>query len=238
VTNGDSWAKTEVVVFGGEKQGKGAKEELEKRSRNDEEKEEEVEGFAIGGVKLKVSDGYKYLGVKVKSDLKWNKMKEAMRRKARSRMGAMFGANWKLNDMDVDVKVKLWETMVRSGLEYGSEVYETGVWKEAEMLQMEMGRRILRCQRSTSNEAVMGELGWWRMKARREMGMLMFWGRLTKESEVRLAKKVYRWTRAMVENGEKGGSGLRGSRKCVKSWDWKSSGDRRRLDQWGNGRRW
>ena len=41
---------------------------------------------------------------------------------------------------------------------------QVGGWRE----DSKGGRRILRCHGKTSNEAVLGELGWWRLKTRRE----------------------------------------------------------------------
>ena len=42
-------------------------------------------------------------------------------------------------------------------------------------MQREMGRRILRCNGKTTNEAVLGELGWWKLKTRREYCKLKYW---------------------------------------------------------------
>lgn len=53
------------------------------------------------------------------------------------------------------------------------------------------GRRILRCHGKTPNEAVLGELGWWRLKTRREYLKLKYWIRLSLMDEARLVRKVY-----------------------------------------------
>jgi hypothetical protein len=55
--------------------------------------------------------------------------------------------------LSVKASVNLWEALVRSNLEYAAEVWGAGQWKEAEMIQREMGRRILRCNGKTSNGA-------------------------------------------------------------------------------------
>ena len=54
-----------------------------------------------------------------------------------------------------------------------------------------MGRRILRCRGKTPNEAVLGELGWWRLKTRREFLKLKYWIRLSLMDEARLVRQVY-----------------------------------------------
>ena len=54
-----------------------------------------------------------------------------------------------------------------------------------------MGRRILGCRRSTTNEAVLGELGWWTMEERRELLMIRLWGKIIRMNDNRLIKRMY-----------------------------------------------
>ena len=49
----------------------------------------------------------------------------------------------------------------------------------------------------TANEVVLGELGWWPMKARRDMIRLRYWRKLLKMSIERLPKVIYEWEREM-----------------------------------------
>ena len=46
-------------------------------------------------------------------------------------------------------------------------------WEEAEVVQREMAKMILRCSSLMANEVVLGELGWWTLKARRDLLRLM-----------------------------------------------------------------
>merc|ERR1711953_488610 len=64
-------------------------------------------------------------------------------------------------------------------------------WEEAEKLQREMGKRILRLKVSTNNEVVLGELGWWKMKARRDMIRLRYWRKLVNMGKERLPRIAY-----------------------------------------------
>ena len=56
-----------------------------------------------------------------------------------------------------------------------------------------MGERILGLNQSTNNEVVLGELGWWKMKARRDMLRLRYWRKLILMKRERLPRKVYEW---------------------------------------------
>ena len=77
-------------------------------------------------------------------------------------------------ELSVRASINLWDALGRTSLEYGAEIWGEGPWEEAELIQREMGR-ILRCRKTTTNEAVLGELGWWRMKTRREFIKLKYW---------------------------------------------------------------
>jgi hypothetical protein len=97
--------------------------------------------------------------------------------------------------------VKGWEVLVRPVLEYGCEIWGEGKWNEGEQLQNSLGRRILGVSRMTSAAAVRGELGWWRMEARRDLARLRFWGKLYRMDDSRIVKKVYVERRKMMYQG-------------------------------------
>ena len=88
---------------------------------------------------------------------------------------------------------QIWKILVRPMAEYGAEVWGEGEWVEAERLQREMGKRILGLKESTNNEVVLGELGWWRMKTRRDMLRLRYWRRVINMKKERLPRIVYEW---------------------------------------------
>ena len=79
-------------------------------------------------------------------------------------------------------------------------------WEEAEAVQREMGKMILRCSSKMANEVVLGELGWWPLKARRDLLRLKFWGKIvSRMSSSRLVKHVYVESRKRMKqaNGER-----------------------------------
>ena len=104
---------------------------------------------------------------------------------------AWWGA-WKMGVEGQWVTVKnavmIWKVMVQSVLDYATEVFG-GMerWEEAERVARKMGRAILGVRSSTANEVVMGELGWWTMKARRDFLRLLYW------REIVARKKGLRW---------------------------------------------
>ena len=71
-----------------------------------------------------------------------------------------------------------------------AEIVTSGNWKEAEAIQMDFCRRILRCSSKTSKLA-MRELGLWSLQARRDLKMLVWWFKVVNMDNSRLIKQVY-----------------------------------------------
>ena len=92
--------------------------------------------------------------------------------------------------------------LVRPALEYGAAVWGECVWEEAERIQREMARMILKCSPKMTNEAVLGELGWWTLKGRRELLRLKYYGKIVRMGEDRLVKQVYVESRKRLEEGK------------------------------------
>ena len=80
----------------------------------------------------------------------------------------------------------IWMSLVRSVIEYGNEIWETSNDRLREILQLQMGKRILR----TSEEAVRGELGWERQKARADEMRLRYWGKIIRMSDDRIVTRI------------------------------------------------
>ena len=129
----------------------------------------------------------------------------------------------------VENAVMIWKVMVQSVLDYATEVFvDIERWEGAEVIARKMGKAILGVRKSTANEVVMGELGWWSMKGRRDLLRLLYWG------EIVSCKEGLRWE--VYKEGRRRGRGwceytekcLRGL-KLGKYWDkqdgWKSDAE-------------
>ena len=134
---------------------------------------------------------YKYLGVDLDYKLSFQSFKLRILSRARSNMGRIWAMGIRSGFLSVEASINLWEALVRSGLEYASEVWGFEIWPEGQKVQLEMGRRILRCQSKTSNEAVLGDLGWISLQARRNLKKLIYWRKILSLPETSLVKKTY-----------------------------------------------
>ena len=97
--------------------------------------------------------------------------------------------------------VRVWQALVRPVLEYGTVVWGEVKWEEAEQVQREMGKMILRCSSKMTNEVVLGELGWWTLKGRRDFLTLNYWGKIVGGmSPKRLVSQVYHASRSRYDD--------------------------------------
>ena len=120
------------------------------------------------------------------------------------------GGQW----LTVRNAVMVWKVMVQSVLDYATEVFGgiTGNWEGAEKIARKMGKLILGVRKSTANEVVMGELGWWSMKGRRDFLRLKYWGEIV-SNRTGLRWEVYQEGRKRV--GEDQSAWCDYTRRCL-----------------------
>lgn len=156
------------------------------------------------GVLLDVEESYEYLGLWMRRVWRgrWKQTKDKLIKKTRRKMEMAIGFGMYEGKIRPKTGCKIWKQLIRPVLEYGAEIWGDVEWEEAEKLQREMARRILRCSSSTAKEVVLGELGWMTIKARRMKLMVKYWGKIVRMNEDRLVKRLYREGRiSMVKGG-------------------------------------
>ena len=168
--------KSEVMVFG--------------KNRKEERK------WWLAGVEIGETDMYKYLGIELRSGLSFKAYKTRILREAKRRMMETWTMGMRKGELPVKDCERVWQALVRPVLEYGAEIWGEVKWNEAEQVQREMGKMILRCSSKMANEVVTGELGWWSLKGRRDLLRLKFWGKIVGGmASSRLVKQVYEESR-------------------------------------------
>jgi hypothetical protein len=122
----------------------------------------------------------KYLGVEFDGKLSWKSFKSRVLLKARSTMALACSMGVTDGSLSVPAMINLWTALVRSQVEYACEIWGNEEWPEGELLQNEMARRILKCGPKTPIGAMLGDLGWWSLRARRDQRRLLYWGNLVR----------------------------------------------------------
>jgi hypothetical protein len=171
-----------------------------------------------GGTSLEQVPQYKYLGILLNEDgrVGWRPAKEQMLRRARRAAAAARGMIVCCGDMSARGMANLWSALVRPHLEYGVELM-SGEWAEAEQLQRNIARRVLRCGISVSNAVLSGELGWMSLKGRRTMLRLSFefWGKVLRMAPARWAKRANERSKELLEQGGRGGGWCADTKRCL-----------------------
>jgi len=139
---------------------------------------------------------YKYLGIELDNCLSFKVFKERLLHKAKTNMGRVYSMGIRSGFLSVKGSINLYQALVRSILEFSCELWGKDAWKDGENIQLEMSRRILRCSRKSTNEAVLGELGFWSLRARRNLKKIIYWFHILSLPNSRLLKQAYLMSRA------------------------------------------
>jgi len=84
--------------------------------------------YYLGFQALEVVKSFKYLGVEIQENLSWTSTKRRFAEKAKTRIPLVTKAV--IEGLSVRTGEKLWESMIRSVLEYSTEVWGGGDWKQ------------------------------------------------------------------------------------------------------------
>ena len=132
--------------------------------------------YYLGLEQLKVVRTYKYLGLDFEDNLRWNITQERLTAKARGRVALL--CKGLKEGLSLKAAESMWWAMVVPVLNYGTEIWGSGKCVEIERVQLETGRRILGVGKKTADNVVRGELGWWTMKAQRNMKKITLLGKI------------------------------------------------------------
>ena len=117
---------------------------------------------------------YKYLGIELDNRLTFKAFKGKLLTKAKANMNRVWFMGMKSGDLSVKAAMNLYDALVRSQLEYGSEIWGWDKWDDGENIQLQMGRRILGCIKN-NKRIYTWRFGLWTLNCRRNFKKLVFW---------------------------------------------------------------
>lgn len=163
------------------------------------------ESWTLGEVSVAVVQDYRYLGVRLMAggQARWKLRREELLVKSRGAFWRAWGLGMAGGWLSPRAARGLWGSLVCSVMEYGAEV-DSEAWEEAEVLQRMAGRMCLGVGRSVPNAVVMGEMGWWTVRARREYLRVAYWGKVVREKAGSVVRCVYEEGKKRMERGEAG----------------------------------
>jgi hypothetical protein len=122
---------------------------------------------------VKCSNSHKHLGLILQSDGKWGEQIEEVTSKAKRRVDILRSLGRKLDRFSLE---KLYTSFVRPILEYGVAIWnncQEGESTQLEMVQLSAGRVVCGAKRGTSHRELYQELGWEKLKDRRDRQCLV-----------------------------------------------------------------
>jgi len=144
----------------------------------------------ISGEPLERVKSYKYLGLDIDERLSWQKHKNRVLNAARKHFYLMYSFK-SFRQLSTRSVIYAYQMLVRSKFEYGFELWfdEKGT-KAFEQFQREVAKRILRASSLTTNQAVLGELGWQEIKFRADQARLFFYHNIMNKSDANICRRV------------------------------------------------
>lgn len=157
----------------------------------------QVHPWRLDGHQLSAVPEYKYLGMETGLPPKaapHNSFCKRLIHSTTHRAHDILLAGCELNELDARCSSRLWSTLCRPILEYGSEVWSPNQGQSAEMEQVQgwFARRVLGCHQGTPAVFATSELGLRSLQHRREQYHLRYWYRLCAAVPERLLHRVFR----------------------------------------------
>jgi hypothetical protein len=107
----------------------------------------------------------------------------------------------KLNQVNMEIYFKLFDTKILPILHYGAEVWGFHEGSEVEAVHLNFCKYLLRCNKNTSNLAVWAECGRIPLYNIRLVKIIKYWLKLSSMDKERIANKCYEMQKLWVENG-------------------------------------
>ena len=83
---------------------------------------------------IPIIDSYKYLGIEVNYKLSFSEFKLRILAKARVNMGRIWQMGIRSGFLSIKASLNIYQALVRSVLEYGSEVWGFDLWRDGEQV--------------------------------------------------------------------------------------------------------
>jgi hypothetical protein len=154
--------------------------------------------FKICNTELETVTSFKYLGIYLFKNGQWNRTQKIITQHASYAMHNLFTTFNQLELLTSD-KVKLFDSLVGSVLNYSAEVWGNYESIDIERLHCKFIRKILCVKNSTNIDGLYGEIGRFPMKIQRKLIMIKYWLKLVKSNNM-LTKSIYEILKRDADN--------------------------------------
>jgi hypothetical protein len=155
--------------------------------------------FLFNGIPLEIVKNIKYLGIYFFKNGHIHRSQQKIAQQAAYPLHDLFIVFNQL-DLDTNEKVKLFDSLVGSILNYGAAIIGDHESKNIELLHCKFLRKILCVKKSTNLDALYGETGRYPMKIQRKIIMFKYWVKLINLADSSLLKSIYNLLKADADN--------------------------------------
>lgn len=155
--------------------------------------------FYLNNVKLEMVTSFKYLGIHFFKNGNWHRTQKRLAQHASFALHKLFSLFGQV-ELTTSRKCKLFDILVGSVLNYGSEVWGLHEAKDIECLHTKFCRWILHVRKSTNLSGLYGELGRYPLIIFRKLNMIRYWIKLLLLNEHFIPKRVYTMLKHDVDN--------------------------------------
>ena len=134
---------------------------------------------------------YKYLGIILDDNLKFDLCIKALADSAGRALGATINKFKLLKNVGYETFTKLFRCGVTSVMEYGSSIWGFKKAPEIDMIQNRAMRYFLGVHKYTPIAGMLGDMGWYQQSIGRKLCILRLWNRIIQMEEDSLTKVLF-----------------------------------------------
>ena len=151
--------------------------------------------FYLNNTKLEVVKSFKYLGVHFFKNGNWHRTQKYIAEHASFALHNLFSLFTRV-ELPTSQKCKLFDALVGSILNYGSEVWGGHEANDIEIVHNKFCRKILYVRQSTNLSCLYGEFGRVPLNVIRKINMIRYWFKIVNDHENSLTNMIYRMLRS------------------------------------------
>ena len=147
--------------------------------------------FKLNEVILEKVSSYKYLGIILDDNLKFDLCIKALADSAGRALGATINKFKLLKNVGYETFTKLFRCGVTSVMEYGSSIWGFKKAPEIDMIQNRAMHYFLGVHKYTPIAGMLGDMGWYQQSIGRKLCILRLWNRIIQTEDNRLTKVLF-----------------------------------------------
>ena len=149
-----------------------------------------IYNFYLYGKKIEIVQEFKYLGITLYKNGRWNKTQKLFAEKGSKSLYNLYSI-FRRYEFTTEKKCQLFDSLILPVLHFSSEIWGTHNAQEIESVHTKFCRKILSVKKSTNLGAIYGELGRVPLLVKRECNIIRYWIKILNSDNNTLLKQIY-----------------------------------------------